>query len=367
MNKNTAIGLLIAVIVLGGGYLLIKHNQTADDTTQTPVTSTTGGDQTPPPTPVGTISPTPGLPTVSTSSNTGPSSVGAIVTGQVNPNGASTTYWFDYGTTTALGTQTPAQGVGSGYSPIAAPAYITGLRATTQYYFRLSAQNRFGTVNGATYTLMTNNNPPPQGSAPTTTTTAASNISRTTANLNGQVKPNNSSTTYWFEYGRDSGLGSVTSPQSAGSGTAFVSASVSVSNLQPLTQYFFRLNAQNQYGTINGAILSFTTKGPSSTGTPTVETSSPSNVSRTDAFLNGSINPNGLATTYWFEYSEDSLLGTLIGSGTPEKTIAAGTTNVKVQAKITGLQNNTTYYYHLVGRNADGTVFGNVVSFRTKS
>ena len=36
----------------------------------------------------------------------------ATITGQVNPHGAPTVYYFQYGTTTAYGSRTPSAGVG---------------------------------------------------------------------------------------------------------------------------------------------------------------------------------------------------------------------------------------------------------------
>jgi hypothetical protein len=79
----------------------------------------------------------PDAPVVVTGTNPAVSSSTAIVTGQVKPNGAFTTYWFEYGETTALGSRTVSQQIGSGYALLSTPAFITGLKANTLYYFRL--------------------------------------------------------------------------------------------------------------------------------------------------------------------------------------------------------------------------------------
>ncbi len=362
MNKNTAIAVFLALVVLAGGYLLLKNKRMAPVVNQTSTTNNTY--QTPPGT--NSVS-TPGAPIVETSSNTGPSSSSAIVTGQVNPNGASTTYWFDYGETTAFGARSSEQGVGSGYALVAAPAYITGLKQNTLYYFRLSAKNRFATVNGATYSFETNNNPPPQAFAPTVRTTLATGVSQTSANINGQVDPNSSPTAYWFEYGTDNSLGTVTALQSAGSADTPMNVSVSLSGLEPLTKYYFRINAQNQYGTVNGAITSFNTTGPAASSEPAASTIAATSITSSGATLNGRVDPNGAETTYHFEYSTSSLLATLIGSGTPEKKVDANAGMTNVAAAVTGLQPYTTYYYRIVARNSHGTVRGNILSFTTKS
>ncbi len=303
---------------------------------------------------------------MSTSSNVTASISTALVNGQIVPNGVSTIYWYDYGVTTSLGSKTTNGQIGSGFNALSAPGYIGGLRANTVYYFRLSASNNFGTVSGSIESFKTNSNPAPKPAVPTVHSSSAANISRTTAMLNGQVNPNGFQTNYWFEYGKDTNLGSTGSIKSLDASLTTSSASEGLSGLEPLTKYYFRLNAQNQFGTVNGATLSFTTVGPLTQVGPTVTTSQASNITNAGARLNGRINPNGADTTYWFEYSEDSLLGTLIGTGTTPQTISAGTSTVNVQASLTGLNKSTKYYYRLVGRNQYGTVYGGIDSLMTK-
>lgn len=165
-----------------------------------------------------------------------------------------------------MGSKTSNQTIGSGFVAIQAPGYITNLVKNTTYYFRLVAENQYGKVVGSQYSFKTTEGTPaPVGNAPTTKTVSASGVSRTTSNLNGEVNPNKASTQYWFEYGKTTELGNTSSFESSGDGNAKISVSISLSNLQPLTTYYFRLNAQNQFGTINGSILSFKTLGPATT------------------------------------------------------------------------------------------------------
>lgn len=358
MNKNVIIGILAAAVVIIGGILIYSSYSSTLSTTST----STPQVQTPAPSEETQAS----VPSVSTNgSDLFVSNSTALVTGKVTPNGAQTAYWYDYGNTPALGTRTSPQTIGSGFVAIPAPAYITGLAANTLYYFRLSAQNAYGTVNGATNTFTTNSNPPPSGSAPTIRTENATDVSRTTANLNGHVDPNNSSTSYWFEYGKTTDLGNATALQGAGSGDTSLAGSVSLSNLKPLTKYYFRLNAQNQYGTVNGSILSFTTPGPAAPDAPQADTTSATSVTSSSATLNGRVNPEGDQTTYWFEYGTDSLLGSVIHSTTKSAVLGNGTSNVSVSADIDTLSANTKYYYRAVAQNSYGTVRGDVVSLTT--
>jgi hypothetical protein len=78
----------------------------------------------------------------------------ATLTGTVNPRGLSTSYYFQYGTTTAYGSRTPSTAAGSGGDPVAAAAQISGLGSNTKYHYRLIAHNSDGTVaaNDRTFT-----------------------------------------------------------------------------------------------------------------------------------------------------------------------------------------------------------------------
>lgn len=362
MNQNVIIGVVVVLVLLGGGYFLLTMNPATDGTaaTSTPPTTTDGGTTTPPP-----AQPTAGAPTVVTDSGATPSNSTAVVTGKVTPNGAPTTYWYEYGETTALGARTTAHSIGSGWTAIPSPGYITGLRANTLYYFRLSAQNSFGTVNGSIYNFSTNSNPPPTGNPPAVSANAATDVERTTATLNARVNPRGSQTTYWFEFGTDANFGSITSFQSAGNGTALTGVSASLSGLSPATKYFFRVNAQNQFGTVNGPTQNFTTKGPAAAA-PAATTRSANNIEETTATLRGIVDPNGLETTYWFEYSSDSLLGSLLLRTTARLSAGSGSNPDSVEADVTGLNANTTYYFRIVAQNSQGTVRGDKLSFKTK-
>jgi hypothetical protein len=72
----------------------------------------------------------------------------ATLTGKVNPHGAPTTYYFQYGTTTAYGSRTADTGVGGGTAAVGATAPIAGLGPNTKYHYRLVAHNSVGTTIG---------------------------------------------------------------------------------------------------------------------------------------------------------------------------------------------------------------------------
>lgn len=260
MNKNFLTIAVIALILIGGGmlYFSAKNSGTssnATSTVQTTVSTTTST----------TVLTQAAAPTAITSSNVSSLDTTAMVIGVITPNGAFTTFWYEYGLTANLGSKTTNQTIGSGFLGIPAPGYITNLTKNTTYYFKIVAENQYGRVAGSEYSFKTtgNNSLPPVGSAPTTKTLSASGISKTTANINGEVTPNKNITQYWFEYGKTAELGSTSALSLAGDGSVKIPVSISLSNLLPGTTYYFRLNALNQFGTINGSILNFKTDASS--------------------------------------------------------------------------------------------------------
>jgi hypothetical protein len=83
----------------------------------------------------------------------------ATLTGTVNPRGLTTSYFFQYGTTTAYGTRTPSTSAGKGGAGVAAAAQVTGLAPNTRYHYRLLAHNGDGTVAGNDRTFTTPRQP----------------------------------------------------------------------------------------------------------------------------------------------------------------------------------------------------------------
>jgi hypothetical protein len=90
--------------------------------------------------------------------------------------------------------------------------------------------------------------------------------------------------------------------------------------------------------------------GGGTASTPAAVTGAATNVTRTSATLNGTVNPNGQQTTYFFQYGRS----TAYGSSTPTASAGAGTTATRVSASIGGLARRTTYHFRLVAIDAQG-------------
>jgi len=303
-------------------------------------------------------------PAVQTSPATNIGQTDATFNGQVNPNGLSTSYWFEYGTSQTLGYTTALQSVGSGTSFITVAKSIASLSTNTTYYFRVVAQNSQGTTQGSILSFTTSAGGGGSGSAPTALTNPATNISQTSATFNGQINPNNAQASYWFEYGTSQSLGYTTAAQSAGAGSSQINVQAGVSSLSANTTYYFRSVAQNAYGIARGTILSFTTDNSGGGGgesAPTALTNPASNISQNSATLNGQVNPNGLATSYWFEYGTSQSLG----NTSSMQSVGSGTSFVNVAASASSLSSNKTYYFRVVAQNSQGTTQGSTLSFTT--
>ena len=90
-----------------------------------------------------TLKTLPNAPTVETTAASALTQTTATLNATVNPNGGEVSECkFEYGTTEAYGsTASCASLPGSGTSPVAVSAAVTGLTANTTYHFRISATN----------------------------------------------------------------------------------------------------------------------------------------------------------------------------------------------------------------------------------
>jgi hypothetical protein len=289
-------------------------------------------------------------PTVVTGPASGIKVTEAKVEGTVNPQGAPTTYYFEYGATTDYGSKEPfsAKGIGYGHDALAVAETLSGLAATTEYHYRVVAVSPEGTTYGADETFTTN------GPQPTTTTGTGEVTAPRAATLKGTVNPNGFATTYEFEYGTTTAYGSsVPVPAAdAGSGTSTQSVEAALSGLSANTTYHYRLVAKNSNGTTLGEDKTFTTPP----WTPEAITGHANPTSLSTATLHGTVNPSGFATTYQFEYGTTHAYGSSVP--VPAGAAGSGTSPQGLQAALSGLSANTTYHYRLMAKNSNGTTYG---------
>jgi hypothetical protein len=95
----------------------------------------------------------PGVPLVSTAGVGQVRGTSAQLLGTVNPNGAASTYYFQYGPTTAYGAQTTSASLPAGFTRIKVGRPVVGL--LPGYHYRAVATNSFGTAVGRDRTFST--------------------------------------------------------------------------------------------------------------------------------------------------------------------------------------------------------------------
>src|SRR5947209_3291676 len=193
-------------------------------------------------------------------------------------------------------------------------------------------------------------------SAPTAITGPVTSVGPTTATLTGTVNPNGQATTRYFQYGTSTSYGSKTAGKNAGSGTNSMKVSVAISGLTTGRVYHYRVVAASDAGTSRGADATFSTSGA-----PKAVTAPATAVAPTSATLNGTVNPDGRATTWYFEYGTT----TAYGSKTSSKSAGSGKSDRTVTATISSLSPSTTYHFRLVATSDAGTSRGADASFMT--
>ncbi|MER3465031.1 MAG: hypothetical protein C4329_12075, partial [Chitinophagaceae bacterium] len=306
-------------------------------------------------------------PVVTTNSATGITTTGATLGGVISSTGCSTVtaYGIEYSTTSGFTNGSGTQVTSSNLSGTNFSVTVTGLTASTTYYYKAFATNGGGTTYGSqrSFTTLT---PPP---ATLTATTLAAFVSTCVNNTAG---PNSFTLT----------------------GSNLSSANITVG---PLSGYTFAITANGTYtstltltpsnGTINQTIyvnftptavqsyngnipitgggttstLNVAASGSGVNSAPTVITGAANNITTNSAILAGSIAANGCSnpTAYGIEYS--GVNGFTGGQGT--KVFATNLTANNFSATATNLVQGATYYYRAFATNNGGISYGAIQSF----
>ena len=121
------------------------------------------------------------------------------------------------------------------------------LDPATTYYVRAYVTNKAGTGYGNELSFIT------LGQEPTVSTEPATNITATSAKLNGKVNANYISTTVTFEYGTTTNYGqTVTATPNPVTGNSTVTISSTITGLTQNVPYHYRIIAVNSLGTVYG-------------------------------------------------------------------------------------------------------------------
>ena len=110
---------------------------------------------------------------------------------------------------------------------------------------------------------------------------------------------------------------------------------------------------------------------PASSFPPVVAGGSPTTENVSGTSVSGTVNPESLATTAFFQYGIDlsdrgpAASTTLYDQSTPVQTVGADSTIHTVSASLTGLVPGALYHIRMVATNSVGTTFGTDVTFTT--
>ncbi len=238
---------------------------------------------------------------------------------------------------------------------------ITGLTAGTAYYYRAYATNSVDTTYGDVQSFTT------LAVAPTASTTAASDITSTTATLNGNITSDGGAaiTARGFVYAiSNAGL----TIENTAADTVIVSGTTgtfnsAITGLTAGTAYYYRAYATNSVDTTYGDVQSFTTLAVA----PTASTTAATAITSTTATLNGNITSDGGAaiTARGFVYATSNTDLTIENTAA-DTVIVSGTTGT-FNSAITSLTAGTMYYYRAYATNSVDTTYGEVQSFTTSA
>ncbi len=192
----------------------------------------------------------------------GPLFTGGPAVVHASKSNTDTVRWFEWGTNYNLNSSTGIIYHGSSASNF--NISITGLSSNTTYYYRAMARNAQGTVQGSllsfttSYSNNTNTNTTTGSSlAPSVATLLATELTGTTAKLNGLVFTSSSqSSSSWFEWGTNTNLSNKTQTFSVGA-LPSIKHSDFITGLVSGQAYYYRVVAENSYGREYGVIIRF--------------------------------------------------------------------------------------------------------------
>lgn len=213
----------------------------------------------------------------------------------------------------------------------------------------------------------------PTVSLPAVSTGASNEVLRVTAKVEGTLNPEGEEVVSCkFEYGTSLAYGQTAEcgPPAPYSGSGVVKVSAKLSGLTLGATYHFRLAASNANGTNRGVDHTFKTLEV----VPGLQTTEATKIEFTNgehpelgtvrATLNGSFEPDGADTHYYFEYGETTAYGS-VSPELPGTDAGEAFKSVSAQTEVGGLKFGKTYHFRLVATNSYGTVKGGDQSFVT--
>jgi hypothetical protein len=205
----------------------------------------------------------------------------------------------------------------------------------------------------------------PAGGPPSVSLDAIANVTGTSASVEGTINPNGGPpVSYSLEYSRNGVDWSQTDRTLLGLQTTDQPVTAELdppgTGLEPNTLYHVRLVATKAF---QAPVVSNEQTFTTDTAPPEVETVGSPVRTATTARFEGRLNPRNKATTYSFEYIDDSAYQANLTAANPSFSGAESTASQSggsggqielVSQKVEGLAPSTTYHYRLVADNGAG-------------
>lgn len=270
-----------------------------------------------------------------------------ISDGGAEVTGRGVVWSIDHNPTISLDTKT-SDGTGVGKFTSA----IIGLAPGTTYYVRAYVTNTLGTSYGEEVSFTT------QIVKPTVSTIEADEITQTSAKVGGNVTATGGAEVTERGIVWSTSQNPTTENNKVQIGEGLGEFHTTLADLSIATTYYVRAYAINSVGTSYGEEISFTT----GSAKPTVTTVSPSEVTSSSAVSGGNVTSDGgsAVTARGVVWSKDH---------NPTISLSTKTTNGtgigSYVSSITGLEPGVTYYVRAYATNANGTSYGEELSFTT--
>ena len=296
----------------------------------------------------------------------------ATLTGSVNPNGANINANF----VDPSGNVLPGTAMIPVNYQVDIPSLdLTGLTPNTTYTYKLVISDNHNTLDTKTISFTTLSNGgngnggngggvygggsiviPVQSGGSCGITSIASNVTKTTATLNGVVSVSNSNT--YFEYGKTQSLGLRTPSRNVNSNSSF---SENIYGLTPNTTYYFHLVSSCQNGNTVGGLSRLHTpsnvvvspKGDTTNTTAEVKTDSPIQLVIEDRFETIAKDDNISYTVTYENKGKETLKDSVLQVVVPE-----GVSMTKTSEGTYSNDNHTlTVFLKDLAKNAKGEIY----------
>jgi hypothetical protein len=303
--------------------------------------------------------------TLGTATNVGFTTVD--VTGEVNPQGEPTEYFYEVSTDGVNWNRANIDNFNNfstESTPQAFPGTIEGLKPETTYRVRLSADNfndESGPVSSPPSSQFTTLGPVPR---PIVTIDPVSTFTATTAHFSGEIDPGAAQSDPGFKVHWHFVCEPDCLSLSKGGAGEFADDGAkhpaqTEAAIEPNTSYTIKLVAENAGGSESAQTpLQSDKSGPGATTLPAFAIEG-----GTKALLGGTVNPRNDATTYWVEYGPTTTYGQKFPL-TPASAGSGGKDLYETE-EVTGLAPSSVYHFRLAAENSGGPSHGFDMNFET--